>query len=83
MIKEETCFDPEIIISSNYRPIMCLPMMWKILTAQIKEEIYYSLVCHGLFPKEQKGYRRETRGTGDLLYIDQHILKATKVRRKM
>ena len=24
---------------NNYRPIMCLQMMWKILTAQIKTEI--------------------------------------------
>ena len=24
--------------SNNYRPITCLPMMWKILTAQIKEK---------------------------------------------
>ena len=23
---------------NNYRPITCLPMMWKILTAQIREE---------------------------------------------
>ena len=25
---------------NNYRPITCLPMMWKILTTQIREEIY-------------------------------------------
>ena len=24
-------------VSNNYRPITCLPMMWKILTAQIRE----------------------------------------------
>ena len=28
-------------------------MMWKILTAQIGEEIYYSLTSRGLFPAEQ------------------------------
>ena len=28
---------------NNYRPITCLPMTWKILTAQIREEIYDSL----------------------------------------
>ena len=27
---------------NNYKPITCLPMMWKILTAQIREDIYYS-----------------------------------------
>ena len=26
---------------NNYRPITYLPMMWKILTAQIREKIYY------------------------------------------
>ena len=30
------------------------------------------------FPKEQKGCCKGTRGTDDLLYIDQHILKAAK-----
>ena len=28
---------------NSYSPITCLPMMWKILTAEIREEIYYSL----------------------------------------
>ena len=28
---------------NNYRPITCLPMMWKILTAQIREKINNSL----------------------------------------
>ena len=26
----------------NYRPIPCLPMIWKILSAQIREDIYNS-----------------------------------------
>ena len=40
---------------NNYWPIMCIPLMWKILTAQIREEIYDSLTSHGFFPKEEKG----------------------------
>ena len=51
---------------NNYRPITCLPMMWKILTAQIREEIYYSLTSRGLFPDEQKGCRKGSRGTAEL-----------------
>ena len=35
--------------SNNYRPINCLLMMCEILTAQIREEIYYSLTSRGLF----------------------------------
>ena len=56
--------------------------MWKILTAQIREEIYFSLTSHGLLTKEQKGYRKGPRGTGELLYIDQHILNESKTRQK-
>ena len=55
--EEENNPDPESPtpkgnLPSNYRSITCLPMMWKILTAQIRKEIYNSLVCHGLFAEE-------------------------------
>ena len=63
---------------NNYRPITCLPMMWKILTAQIREEICYSLTSRGLFPDEQKGCRKGSRGTAELLYTDQHTLNESK-----
>ena len=56
--------------------------MWKILTAQIREEIYYSQTSRGLFPDEQKGCGKGSRGTAELLYIDQHILNESKTRRK-
>ena len=45
-----------------------------MITTPIKEEIYYSLVCRELFPEEEKGYHEGTKGTGHLLYIDQHII---------
>ena len=52
---------------NNYRPITCQPMMWKILTAQIRE-IYHVLINRGLFPEEQKGYCKGTRRTRELLH---------------
>ena len=57
-------------------------MMWKILTAQIREKIYYSLTSLRLFPDEQKGCHKGSRGTEKLLYIDQHILDESKTKRK-
>ena len=66
---------------NNYRPITCQPTMWKILTAQIKEGIYYLLTSRGVFPKEQKGHKG-SRGTAELLYIDQHIVNEKKTRQK-
>ena len=67
---------------NNYRPITCLPIMWKILTAQIREKIYDSLTSRELFPDKQKGCCKGSRGTAVLLYIDQHDLNESKTRRK-
>ena len=66
---------------NNYRPITCLPM-WKILTAQIWEEIYHSLTSRELFPEEEKECHEWSRGTGELHYIDQYILNENKTRWK-
>ena len=49
---------------------------------QILKVICFSFVCSRLLPEEQKMCHRETRGTGNLLYIDQHILKESKERRE-
>ena len=38
--------------------------------AQIREEIYYSLISCGLFPEKPKGCHKGTRRTGDLLHIN-------------
>ena len=56
--------------------------MWKILTSQIREKIYYSLTRQGFFPDKQKGCRKGSRGTAELLYIDQDILNKRKTRQK-
>ena len=67
---------------NNYWAITCLSMTWKISTAQIREEIYCSLKSRGLFPEEQKGCHKGSRGAAELLYISQHILNESKTRRK-
>ena len=53
-------------VASNYRPITCLPLMWK-LNAHLNQE--------KLLPEEQKGCRKGSRGTNDLLYIDGTVIK--------
>ena len=67
---------------NNYRPITCLPIIRKIQTAQMREKIYYLLKSRGLLPEELKGCCKGSRGTAELLYIDQHILNESKTRRK-
>ena len=62
----------------NYRPITCLPLMWKTLTAMITEKLYNHLEEQDLIGEEQKGCRKGTRGTKDHLMLDKVILRDCK-----
>ena len=61
-------------VASNYRPIVCSPLMWKLLTGIFAEQIYDHLKDNDLLPDEQKGCRKRTRGTKDQLLIDKAIM---------
>ena len=50
-------------VASNYRPITCLPLMWKLLTGVIADQIYAHLDQEKLLPEELKGCRKGSRGT--------------------
>ena len=56
----------------NYCPITCLPLMWKLLTGVIAEEMYDYLEQEKLLPEEQKGCRQ--------LLIVKALLKDCKFR---
>jgi len=64
----------------NFRPITCLPLLWKLLTGIIAEELYNYLEEAALLTWEQKGCRKGSRGTKDQLLIDKMILKNCKTR---
>ena len=65
----------------NFRPITCLPLMWKLLTGMIAEEMYSFLEREKILPDEQKGGRKRSRGTKDQLLIDKTVLKDCKMRK--
>ena len=69
-------------VASNYRAITYLPLMWKLLTGVIADQIYAHLDQEKLLPEEQKGCRKGSRGTNDLLYIDRAVIKEVKSRNK-
>ena len=64
--------------AGNYRPITCLPLMWKLLTGMISEDVYWFLDEMDLLPEEQKGTRKGSRLTHDLLFIDKMILQSSR-----
>ena len=65
----------------NYRPISCLHVMWKVFSGMLTEEIYEHLEGKNLFPHEQKGCKKKSRGTKDQLLIDKAILRNCKNRK--
>ena len=69
-------------VASNYMPITCLPLMWKLLTGVITDQIYAHLHQEKLLPEEQKGCANVSRRTNNLLYIDRAVSKEVKSRNK-
>ena len=67
--------------ASNYRPITCLPIMWKLLTGIISERLYNYLEETNTIPHQQKGCRRKCRGTKDQLLIDKMVMMNNKRRK--
>ena len=65
----------------NYRPIACLNLLWKLLTAIISDKLYLHLETQDLLPEEQKGCRKGSRGTKDQLLIDKAVIRNCKRRK--
>ena len=69
-------------IASNYRPITCLPLVRKLLTGMLADEIYDYLERRMLLPEEQKGCGRKCKETSDLLFINKMILWEVQMKKK-
>ena len=48
--------------------------MYKLLTGIIAEDLYSHIEDQQLFPDEQKGCKKRSRGTKDQLIIDKTVL---------
>ena len=68
-------------VASNYWPITCLPIMWKLLTGIISERRYNYLEETNTMPHQQKGCRRKCRSTKDQLLIDKMVMMTSKRRK--
>ena len=74
--KEETW------IPKNYRPIACLPTIFKILTSVIKDRLYSHLDKEAIMTTEQGGGKKDSYGCKDQLMINNAILGNCKKRKK-
>ncbi|XP_063899231.1 uncharacterized protein LOC135119187 [Helicoverpa armigera] len=60
---------------SQYRPITCLPTIYKIITSAITHKITKHIEHHNIIAEEQKGCRRGHMGCKEQLVIDTIIHK--------
>ena len=63
---------------ANYRPITCLPTIYKIITATICNKISKHLTSNNIMAEEQKGCRKRSKGCKEQLIIDSVIRKQTE-----
>ncbi|XP_030749987.1 uncharacterized protein LOC115877806 [Sitophilus oryzae] len=63
---------------SKYRPITCLPTLYKLLTGILCNKIYEHIDTNNLMTQEQKGCRRKAQGCKDQLIIDAVIMEHAK-----
>ena len=68
-------------VASNYWPITCLPIMWKLLTDIISERLYNYLEDKNTIPHQHKGCRRKYRGTKGQLLIGKMVMMNSKRRK--
>lgn len=68
--KDQNTQDPK-----NWRPIACLPTMYKVLTSVIANELYIHCDKNDIIAPEQRGCRRGARGCKDHLMINKAILE--------
>ena len=60
---------------SNYRPITCVLLLWKLLTGIVGDEIYLHLEDNDLLLEEWKYCHRSSRGAKGQLLIYKKVVK--------
>ena len=67
---------------SNYRPITCLPSVYKLLTSILRTKITNHIEINSIMSTSQNGCRKGARGTKELLLIDMTIGQQVRRNRK-
>ena len=67
---------------AKYRPITCLPTIYKVLTAIIANKINTHITANNIINEEQKGCKKGARGCKEQLIIDTEITHQAKIKRR-
>ncbi|XP_045456452.1 uncharacterized protein LOC123666403 [Melitaea cinxia] len=66
----------------NYRPITCLPTIYKLLTSVLVAKITKHITTNNILATTQNGCKSGSRGTKELLLIDMTICQQVRRNRK-
>ena len=84
MMKGRTCLilkhEKKENETPNFRPITCLSIMWKVFTGILAGQVYGHMEREKLLLDEQKGSRRQSKGTRNHLMINKTVIKNCKRR---
>jgi hypothetical protein len=64
--------------TKNYRPIPCLPTLYKILASVISSKLYVHFTENKILAPEQVGCRKGSRGCKELLIVDSVVSQQAK-----
>lgn len=79
LLPKTEALDPE---PNQYRPITCLPALYKLFTSILTNKIYKHIADNQLMPKEQKGCQRGSYGCKEQILIDTMITEHAKKNKK-
>eukprot|EP00957_Ditylum_brightwellii_P020844 1572157-Ditylum_brightwellii.AAC.1 len=65
-------------VAKNYRPIICLPTCYKVLTLIITNHVYDHICNNDILPLDQKGIKQKSRGCKYHLVLGKVILELTQ-----
>ena len=65
---------------SQYRPITCLPTLYKLFSAILCNKVYYHLEENQILTMEQKGCRRRAMGCKEQAIVDSIILEQARTK---
>lgn len=68
----------DLSLPKNYRPITCLPSVYKILTSVIKKKIETHLNENNVLAHEQNGCKKGSQGCKELLVTDTIVTRYAK-----
>ena len=74
--------DGDSKLAKNYRPITCLPVLYKLTTSVLADKIHRHLEERGLLPIEQKGCRKGSYGCKEILLMNKTIIDDARRKKK-